>query len=83
MKAGVFKNFRMVLLSRSLLNFLRTFAGAVSSSLGKFCPTPGEFDHNFLPRGRESDKKFARVAGISSLKNFSPGLPPGDVPSWN
>ena len=27
-------------------------------SLGKFCPTPGEFDHHFLPRGRELDKKI-------------------------
>ena len=71
-KAGVFKNIRVVSLSRSL-NFLRTLAyGAVSSSLGKFCPTLGEFDHHFLPRGKELDKKITRVAEI---KNF-----PGDCP---
>ena len=46
-------------------------------SLGKFCPTPGEFDHHFLPRGRELDKKFARVAGISSLKKILPGVAGG------
>ena len=43
----------------------------------KFCPTSGEFDHHFLPRGRELDKKIARVAGISSLKKFSQGMPRG------
>ena len=45
-----------------------------SFGLGKFCPTPGEFDHHFLPLGRELDKKFARVAGISSLKKIFPGV---------
>ena len=64
-------------LSRSFLNFLRTFCklkGGVSSNLGKFCPTPGEFDHHFLPRGRELDKKIC-LGGRDSLaqKNF-PGV---------
>ena len=27
----------------------KDFCGAVSSSLGKFCPTPGEYDHHFSP----------------------------------
>ena len=51
--------------------------GGVSSSLGKFCPTPGEFDHHFLPRGWELDKKFARVAGIRSLKKIFPEVARG------
>ena len=73
--AGVFKNLRVVLLSRSLLNCLRTFASLIRNSffgLGKFCPTPGEFDHHFLPQSRELDKKIAQVAGISSLKEIFP-----------
>ena len=79
-KAGVFKDFRVVLLSRGLLNFLRTFASLIRSSfvgLGNFCPTPGEFDYHFLPRGRELDKKISRVAEISSLKQIFPGVARG------
>ena len=40
-------------------------------------PHPREFDHHFLPQGRELDKKIARVAGIRSLKKIFPGLPGG------
>ena len=74
----------MVLLSRSLLNLLRTFASLIRSSFfefGKILPTPGEIDNNFLPRGRELDKKIARVAGISSLINIFPGVARGGIPS--
>ena len=41
-KAGVFKDFRVVLLSRSPLNFLRTFASLKWSSFF-------EFGKNFVP----------------------------------
>ena len=40
-------------------------------------PHPREFDHHFLPRGRELDKQIARVAGIRSLKKFPRGCPGG------
>ena len=76
---------RVVLLSRRLLNFLKTFAGLIWNSFfefGKILPHP---DNHFLPRGRELDKKIVRVAGISSLKKqkIFPGVAGGDVPSWN
>ena len=71
----------MVLLSRSLLNFLRTFASSIWSSffgLGKFCPTLGEFDHHFLPQGRELDKKNCLGGQDLLARNkFSLGLPGG------
>ena len=46
-KAGVFKDFRVVLLSRSLLNFLRTFASLILNTeqflrvWENFAPSPG------------------------------------------
>ena len=73
----------MVLLSRNLLNFLRTFASLIRSSFfefGKILPHPRGIRPSFFPWGRELDKKIARVAGISSLKKFSPGLPGGMYP---
>ena len=39
----------------------------------KILPHPREFDHHFLPRGTELGKKFARLAGIRSLKKIFPG----------
>ena len=38
----------------------------------KFCPTPGEFDHHFVSRGRGIRQKIAQVAGIRSLKKIFP-----------
>ena len=51
---------------------------------GKLLPHPREFDHHFLPRARELDKKIC-PGGRDSLaqKNFPGGCPGGDVPSWN
>ena len=61
----IFKDF-------SKLNTEHCFFG-----LGKFCPTPGEFDHHFLPRGRELDKKMPGWPGLARSKRFSLGLPGG------
>ena len=49
--------------------------GAVSSSFEKFCSTPGEFDHHFLPQGMELDRKNC-PGGRDSLakKNFPGGF---------
>ena len=58
---------------------LKDFASLRSSffAFGKILPHPREFDHQFCPGGRESDKKIARVAGIRSLKNIFPGVAQG------
>ena len=59
-KAGVFKDFRVVLLSRSLLNFLRTFASLIRSDFfefGKILPHPQGIRPSFFAPGRELDKK--------------------------
>ena len=75
------KDFRVVLLSRSLLNFLRTFASLIRSSLfefGKILPHPRGIRQSFFAPGQGiRQKKIAQVAGISLLKKISPGLPGG------
>ena len=48
--------------------------GAVSSSLGKFCPAPGNSTSHFYPEAGSETKIFARVAGIRSLKKIFRGL---------
>ena len=62
MKAGVFKDFQVVLLSRSLLNLLRTFASLIRSSFFRvwenFVTPPGNSTIIFLPRGKKLDKKI-------------------------
>ena len=67
---------KKVVLSHGFLNFLRIFLKSLRSNFfesGKILPHPREFDHHFLPRGRELDKK------ICSLKKFYPGLPGGGM----
>ena len=58
------------------LIFLGFFASLKSSffEFGKILPHPQEFDHHFLPRGRELDKKNC-PGGRDSLaqKNFPGG----------
>ena len=87
MKAGVFKDFRVVLLSRSLLNFLRTFASFMRSSFfefGEILPHPRGIRPSFCTPGQGVRQKFARVARISSLKKIFSGVAGGgDVPGWN
>ena len=81
---------KKVVLSHSFLNFLRIFLASLRSNFfesGKILPHPREFDHHFLPRGRELDKKIC-LGGRDLLaqKNFPWGCPGGgggDVPSWN
>ena len=62
------------------LIFKGFFASLKSSffDFGKILPHPREFDHHFLPRGRELDKKNC-PGGRDSLaqKNF-----PGGCPGW-
>ena len=45
-----------------------------------FAPLPGNSSIIFCPRAGNLTQKIARVAGISSLKTFSPGLPGGMYP---
>ena len=57
--AGVFKDFRVALLSRSL-NFLRTFASLIRSSFfefGKILPHPRGIRPPFFAPGQGLDKK--------------------------
>ena len=42
-----------------------------------FAPPPGNSTIIFCPGAGNLTQKIARVAGISSLKKFSPGLPGG------
>ena len=79
-KAGVFKDFRVVLLSRSLLNFLRTFASLIWSSFfefGKILPHPRGIRPSFFALGQGIRQKIARVVGISPLKKLFPGVARG------
>ena len=74
-KAGVFKDFRVVLLSGSLLNVLRTFASLIRSSFfefGKILPYSWGIRPSFFAAGQGIRQKIARVAGISSLKKKFP-----------
>ena len=90
-KAGVFKSFRVVLLSRSLLNFLRTFASLIQSSFfefGKILPYPRGIRPSCFAPGQGIRQKIALLPGLVRSKKFSLGLPGGggggeDVPSWN
>ena len=71
----------MVLLSRSLLNFLRTFASLIRSSFfkfGKILPHLRGIQPSFFALGRELDKKIAQVARISSLKKIFPRVAWGE-----
>ena len=91
MKAGVFKDFRVVLLSRSLLNFLMTFASLIRSNFfefGKILPHPRRIRPSFFAPGQGiRQKNLPWWPGLARSKKFSPGLPGGggggDVPSWN
>ena len=69
-----------IVLSHSFLDFLRIFCKVKGEffKFGKIFPTPGEFDHHFLPQGRELDKKNC-PGGRDSLtqKNFPGGCPGG------
>ena len=71
---------KKVVLSRSFLNFLRIFCKLKEQFLRVWenFAHPREFDHHFLPRGRELDKKFC-PGGRDSLaqKNFPGGCPGG------
>ena len=70
----------MILLSRSLLNILRTFASLIRSNFfefGKILPHPRGIRPSFFAPGRELHNKIARVAEISSLKKIFPRLPGG------
>ena len=83
----MFKDFRVVLLSRSLLNVLRTFASLIRSSFFEFwkiLPHPRGIRPSFFALGQGiGQKKLPGWPGLARSKNFSPGLPGGDVPSWN
>ena len=65
-----------VVLSHSFLTFLRSFASLRSSFLqfGKILPHLWEFNHPFLPWGRELDKKLPWWPGFTRSKIFR-GLP--------
>ena len=56
--------------------------GGVSSSLENFAPGQREFDHPFLSRGRESDKKICPGGWDSLAQKISRELPGGGS-SWN
>ena len=54
-KAGVLKDFQVVLLSRSILNFLGTFASLIQSSFfefGKILPHPQGIGPSFFAPGQ-------------------------------
>ena len=76
-KAGVFKNFRVVLLSRSLLHFSRTFESSIRSSFFEFekiLPHPRGIRPSFFAPGQVIRQKISRVTGIRSLKKIFPGV---------
>ena len=81
MKAGVFKDFGVVLLSRSLLNFLRTFASLIWSSFlefGKVLPHPRGIRPSFFVPGQGiRQKNCPGWPGLARSKKFSQGLPGG------
>ena len=81
MKAGVFKDFRVALLSRSLLNCLRTFASLIRSSffkVEKILPHPWGIRPSFFAPGQGiRQNNLPGWPGLPRLKKFSPGLPGG------
>ena len=78
MKAGGFKDFRVVLLSRSLLNFLRTFASFNMEQFLRvwenFAPPPGIRPSFFAPEQGIRQKNLPEWPGLARSKKFSPGL---------
>ena len=77
----------MVLLSRSLLNFLRTFASFNTEQFLRvwenFAPPPGIRPSIFALGQGIRPKNLPGWQGLARSKKFSPGSPGGDVPSWN
>ena len=76
----------MVLLCRSLLNFLKTFASLIRSSFfefGKILPHPRGIRPSFFAPGQGiRQKNFPGWPGLARSKNFPWELPwGGDVPS--
>ena len=71
----------------NLFVLIKDFFASLWSSFfefGKILPHSREFDHHFVPQGRELNKKIARVAGIRSLKKIPRGLSGGGgVSSWS
>ena len=71
----------MVLLSRSLLNFLRTFASLIQSSFfefGKILPHPRGIRPSFFAPGQGiGQKNLPGWPGLARSKTFSQGLPGG------
>ena len=75
----------MVLLCRSLLNFLRTFASLIRSSFfefGKILPNPRGIPPSFFAPGqRIRQKNLPEWPGLARSKKFSPGLLGGMYPA--
>ena len=74
----------MVLLSRSLLNFLKTSASLIRNSLfefGKILPHPRGIRPSFFALGQGiRQKKLPGWPGLARSKKFSLGLPGGMYP---
>ena len=83
-RAGVFKDFRVVLLSRIVLSFLRTFARLIWSSFfefGKILPHPRGIRLSFFAPGQGiRQKKLPVWLGLARSKKFSRGCPGGMYP---
>ena len=80
-KAGVFKEFRVVLLSRSLFNYLRTFANLIRSSFFEFgkilSHSRGIRASFFAPGQGIGQKNLPGWPGLARSKKFSPGVARG------
>ena len=73
---------KKIVLSRSFLNILRIFFASLRSrffEFGKILPHPREFDHHFLPRSRELDKKICPAGRDSLAQKKFPGDCPGGM----
>ena len=80
------KTFEWFLLSRSLLNFLRTFASLIPSSFfefGKILPHPRGIRPSFFAPGQEIRQKNCPGGRDQLAQKIFPGVARGDVPSWN
>ena len=77
---------KIFVLSQIFLNFLRIFCklkGEFLRALENFAPLPG-IQPSFFARGRElAQKNLPGWPGFARSKKISPGLPGGDIPSWN